>query len=533
MLGDNTINSSDSKSDLYNRECHIIGIGIDVYKDKRWPKISNCESDVKRFINTLCKSYKTFEDKNNKIIGLYNDRATKNNIRDAILGKLNTLRNHQNLIIYIACHGSSYDSNGYLAPHDAQAKYINPKNTNLISFQEIFNWIDNKDPWHVILILDCCHSGNIMNAKRATQDKYELLGDNAYEAIIGEEDFERLKNTKSAWVITSGSDDETVLDSYKDEKGSPFSQKLIGILDYKAKVNSPISIGLIGSLLKHRFPKKYKHKPNFDHLSNILGYKDTGGEFVFEPKPLKEVNSENTTSKTTNQSFPNGYRERTINDNNSGSQRSPYKQPNTEGASIGETFFNKIPPYQQTHSTPTGYSNTGNKPTKSHLKYWVGLLLIAIPLCLLYIAKSCKTEVPPLPPPPPDTLRPPPPPDTLRPPPPDTLRPPPPDEPTIPGTTGGTKTGIENDTLKEKPNLVFVGSFENKANAVAMLERLKKIGYQDAEIIMKENMPYAVVVTGFYQYKSSAKAELKAIRKRGFKVYYAKSDLTKIYRQKD
>ena len=50
---------------------------------------------------------------------------------------------------------------------------------------------------------------------------------------------------------------------------------------------------------------------------------------------------------------------------------------------------------------------------------------------------------------------------------------------------------------------------------------------------MKENMPYAIVVTGFYQYKSSAKAEVKAIRKKGFKVYHAKADLTKIYRQKE
>ena len=81
--------------------------------------------------------------------------------------------------------------------------------------------------------------------------------------------------------------------------------------------------------------------------------------------------------------------------------------------------------------------------------------------------------------------------------------------------------------------LVFVGSFENKENAVNILRRMKNIGYEKAEIVMKENLPYMIVVTGFYQYKSSAKAEVEAIKKRGFEVYYANKDSNKIYRKQD
>ncbi len=90
----------------------------------------------------------------------------------------------------------------------------------------------------------------------------------------------------------------------------------------------------------------------------------------------------------------------------------------------------------------------------------------------------------------------------------------------------------DKNTLSDRPNLVFVGSFENKSNAEAILERIKNIGYENAEIIMKEDLPYAVVVTGFYQFKSSARAEVKALRKKGIEVYYSNVELSSIYRKK-
>ena len=53
---------SNFSQDFYNRQCHIIGIGIDKYKYKDWPILNNCEKDVERFISTVCSSFKTFED---------------------------------------------------------------------------------------------------------------------------------------------------------------------------------------------------------------------------------------------------------------------------------------------------------------------------------------------------------------------------------------------------------------------------------------------------------------------------------------
>jgi cell division septation protein DedD len=593
------IGEAESKyaQDFYNRECHIIGIGIDKYKDKKWTELSNCKKDVDRFIEKSCLFFKTFKNTPECIERLYDEKATKENIKRVIETKLYQLGSHQNLIIYFACHGDVYDKKGYIAPWEAKTSYTNPNGSNLISYKEVFKWFDNKTPHHILLILDVCHSGSIFNTKRAKYDELDLDLSPPFKDQTA--DLSRMMRTKSAWVITSGSGEESVKDG--GESGSPFSIELMKFMDAHYKTQTDLNVTLLGAFFKRFFNPKIDQNPNFGHLRLIEGYSDLGGEFVFEPKPLKKVNSESTTSKSPNEYSLPHIKDKLTNNGINESQKRPYKPSNTEGVSIGKDFFDGKPLYPQTSSTPTNYSNTASKPTKSHFKYWASLILISIPLLLLYLAKKAKSKDRPDPNVEITTVLPPsaildggihtwhpPPVDKTTTNPPITETEPPksvntndtitkpkddgkdsgianPNEATtsIDGSVGtnpsvGSK-GIatqkdkngkpinpndysdinkgnpynEDNTLNERPNLVFVGSFENKANAEGILERLRKIGYQDAEIIMKENMPYAVVVTGFYQHKSSAKAEVKAIRKRGFEVYYAKADLTKIYRQRE
>ena len=80
-------------------------------------------------------------------------------------------------------------------------------------------------------------------------------------------------------------------------------------------------------------------------------------------------------------------------------------------------------------------------------------------------------------------------------------------------------------------NVVFTGAFHNRDNAERILKRLKDIGYDKAEIIMKEGLPYSIVVSGFYFYKSSAKAEVRALQRRGIEAYKAKKEWADIYRK--
>ena len=80
-------------------------------------------------------------------------------------------------------------------------------------------------------------------------------------------------------------------------------------------------------------------------------------------------------------------------------------------------------------------------------------------------------------------------------------------------------------------NVVIVGSFEDINNANVLLKRLKAIGYDRAEIVMKDKSPNAIVISGFYLYKNSAKLEVAALRKRGIQVYQTKQNFEDIFRQ--
>jgi hypothetical protein len=99
-------------------------------------------------------------------------------------------------------------------------------------------------------------------------------------------------------------------------------------------------------------------------------------------------------------------------------------------------------------------------------------------------------------------------------------------------STKPPKRTILTDIDALKNSLVFAGSFVNKDNADRLVTHLKTIGYDKAEIVMKENLPYKVVVTGFYNHEKSAKKEVNALEKRGIEGYSTSYNLEEIYRNK-
>lgn len=100
------------------------------------------------------------------------------------------------------------------------------------------------------------------------------------------------------------------------------------------------------------------------------------------------------------------------------------------------------------------------------------------------------------------------------------------------GLTTPLPTAYDVQYFKDSTtNVVFTGAFQNRDNAERILKRLKDIGYDEAEIIMKEGLPYSIVVSGFYTYKSSAKAEVRALQRRGIEAYKAKKNWSDIYRK--
>jgi Caspase domain/SPOR domain len=530
--------------DAYNQKCHIIGIGVDKYKYKDWSSLKNCQADVERFIEMTCSSFKTFEDTTSHVTRLFDHNATKSLIETTIRGKIDALGQHENLIIYFAGHGSDFENQSYLVPHDAQTEYVNPNKSKFISFNDIFNWIDNKNALHIVLILDCCHGGQVMNAKRATKPKYSEDYLNKY---LPESDLEYMMKTKSAWVITSGSGAQKVGDG--DTNGSPFSQTLMTIFESVKYSERPMSIAQIGVHLKTRFPKKFKNqKPDFKPLSDILGYEQTGGEFVFEPKPpVMEVPKPVYII------------------------RPPIIKPQFETSLQSELDFRPFRPISYEYPTqPSVFDGTPiqyqpdyikriNEDVKKTLNlaqnlyprkkrilgsarfFLFSLMILIILICNVFSKEITEfytvliieeEEYHTIPIGEREFVEPPIPPFSLPRLPEELIK-----VVDIPQKIKRKYLSVfnkpfynvnEKDTIKD--NLVFVGSFQIKDNAEALKERLQNIGYQKTEIIMKEDLPYAVVVTGF-ENKNKAKSEVKAIKKRGIEVYSSKTDLSKIYRK--
>ena len=527
------------KNNIYNQQCHIIGIGIDDYKykykgSKGWTKLYNCELDIERFIKKVCNSFETFEDSPHYVTRLYNGNATSDLIRTTILGKTRNLTSKENLIIYFAGHGVNYEKTAYLAPQDAQTDYVEPEKSKLISFKNLYDWIDNTGSWHIVLILDCCHGGRIMDEKRSSTPSLEdLLDEN-----IGTIDYEGMSKKKSVWVITSGSDNERVSDG--GDKGSPFSEILMKILESSIRSNLPIPISQVGFTLKSRFPKRFKQRPNFHHLSDIKGLKNTGGEFIFYPKQNDDTSEQTNFIESNEANNTPSISEPIQLINEAVDEAEIYQPPLVDIHSIGDLYpvgnqdIEDIE-YDDYEYYPDKKIKSDTRKQANSLLYGF-LLLILVVMLGVWVLNSSKdfTERPQneefetnqpsgaaiskeiL-----DTYDPKQDPNLIA--------------VVVPKPYHHVKrrrvvnADFQSDTSK-KADIVFAGSFENKDNALNILAQLKKIGYQNAEIVMKENLPYMIVVTGFNMQKKEAKREVQSLQKKGIEAYHSERQADKVYR---
>lgn len=539
------IGTNPNRNPLLNQKCHIIGIGIDKYKNPNFKTLINCKNDVNRFIDTMCQSFETFS--HYRVIRLFDDRATKQNIKNDIVHKLNSLNYQQNLIIYFAGHGQVSGGKRYLVPNDSKTNYKNPDKSPLISSDDILDWIKNKDFGHIVLIIDACHAGNLFNDRASIDLDGKTSWSEFLDREVGKEDFEKLKQHKSVWAITSGSDDEKVYDG--DENGSPFSQILGRVLNGAEKTGKTLSIGGIGEVLKNRTPSDLKEKfklkttPSTYNLSKKLGFSSSIGEFVFEPN--KRVRNEIEIKEEQKIIIPKSEVQET------------QLTIETQGNETKLTFSSKKPISEPKMQIEQPLINIDPKPQSKNFYFIIIIGAILLLGKVLLIPKNNESIY--------------------------TVDREQFDNPKISATEeqlnpfkdlvikipfidsnslsskskkeekliakekptlrakhvfssikiDKSKIYDDKNTFSDRPNLVFVGSFENKSNAEDILERIKNIGYENAEIIMKEDLPYAVVVTGFYQFKSSAKAEVKALRKKGIEVYYSNVELSSIYRKKE
>ena len=515
---------------IEGKQNYILAIGVDKYEDKYFTELKSCKRDINNLIDTLTNEYQCFKTSDCKKI--FNEKATKENVINEIKSILRIDKASEwNLIIYFAGHGDFVKGNksegeGFWIPFDA--KY--GKKNSYIAFEDITSFINGSNLHHILIISDSCYAGCM---HRIFRDEKQYIP--------------KCYRIKSRWGLTSGRR-ERVADG-TNRNPSPFSEVLVKVLKFNSKINKDLTIKRLQVEIEEKFEKEY---PNENQMPTcypleIFGYQHNEGQFVFIPKHDKEIPLEisdnNEIIVETKKDIPASFilensKENFIeirstqdvdelssvtNDtfNNNDSENLIPINFKLRKQIIGGIIFllliitvifninlnvgKFVQPKIQNISNDSGDSNDQTNPNDIDDSAIVFGPTIYVPnidelpksgtFPLKNIEKSSNRKI----------------------------------------RVKKIRAFIDADFSKIDmlgSNIVFVGSFENKENAVNIINRLRVIGYKEAEIVMKENLPFAIVVSGFYTYTSSAKAEVKALKSRGINAYFAEKDMSQIYRNK-
>lgn len=132
-------------------------IGIDTYQ--YFPKLSGCATDSEE-MGKLLKRHSDL--RTNYDCRILADRMedgqpiTGNKLREACF-KLFTNINREDVLLYFSGHGTITHFGGYLCAYDSKEGNWG------IPMQEIMDMVNNSNARDVVIILDCCHSGNFAN----------------------------------------------------------------------------------------------------------------------------------------------------------------------------------------------------------------------------------------------------------------------------------------------------------------------------------------------------------------------------------
>ena len=185
---------------LYDKITAVI-IGIDRYQNlKAEYQLKFAVRDAKGVEQVLRERYPV-----SKIITLYNEEATRDNIMKVLQGDLATAGSDEAIFIYFAGHGITRSPQqqkklGYLIPNDGSLE-INEMHKN-ISMQQISSDISPLIPAkHVLFIMDSCFGGLLLSTRGAGMEPSHKL---AY--------LEEITREPVRQIITAGGENEEVLD---------------------------------------------------------------------------------------------------------------------------------------------------------------------------------------------------------------------------------------------------------------------------------------------------------------------------------
>src|SRR3989338_5048636 len=185
---------------LYDKITVVI-IGIDRYQNlKAEFQLKFAVRDAKGVEQVLRERYPV-----SKIITLYNEEATRDNIMKVLQGDLATAGSDEAIFIYFAGHGITRSPQqqkklGYQIPNDGSLE-INEMHKN-ISMQQISSDISPLIPAkHVLFIMDSCFGGLLLSTRGAGMEPSHKL---SY--------LEEITREPVRQIITAGGESEEVLD---------------------------------------------------------------------------------------------------------------------------------------------------------------------------------------------------------------------------------------------------------------------------------------------------------------------------------
>lgn len=233
-------------------EKRFLIIGIDEYPSTRYKRIANAKIDGDRFAKVLQERYGFVPVRDD----LYDNDATCDNIRDAILDLAESSFEEDNLVIYFAGHGdqNTQSRKGYWIPVDGendQKKFI--KNSTVLDDLESIK------AKHILLISDSCYSGTFISRTRTPG-----------KTLTHDE----LESKNSRWVFVSG--EETPVKDGNPGEGSPFGIALCNCLEQN--VAPSLSAGDIFDQVIRKVENKGGQQPQADVIRCEA---HDGGQMIF------------------------------------------------------------------------------------------------------------------------------------------------------------------------------------------------------------------------------------------------------------
>ncbi len=253
----------------------LLVIGIDHYS--HWRKLTNAVQDADKVAELLVEQYGFSPE---RLIKLYNEEATEDNIIQAFLDLKGKLKKNDSLLIYYAGHGvlDSFDVGSWI-PVNARVG----ASADFISTDHINRMLAKLPARHIFLVADACYSGSLFVTRSS---KVPTMPTDRF--------FLKKFKRASRQALTSGGLEE-VQDGGGGDGHSIFAFHFIKGLAENDE--SYMSASALSATVEKRVSRNAIQEPRWEHLKNTG---DEAGEFFF----IRTNNIDRTTGEITITTLP-------------------------------------------------------------------------------------------------------------------------------------------------------------------------------------------------------------------------------------